>query len=137
MRALLIALLALSATGCNIFGPTKSVDGHWIGRVGKFYFVCMTLQQDGDTITGTASAISDGFLLYSGVPVRGEHPDVAFTIGAANTEPCCAHMAGSGFSGKQDSTEDIVGRYGTGDIRFELDDGSFNSNLCTATRTAP
>jgi hypothetical protein len=94
----------------------------------------MNLQQDGDTITGTASAVSDGFLLYTNVPVRGEHPDVNFTVGAANTEACCQHMAGTTFSGKQDSTEDIVGRYGTGDIRFQRDE---NGTLCANAKTVP
>ena len=121
MRAF-ICLLALSTAGCNVFGPSQSVDGLWTGSLGKFSFVCMNLQQNGDTITGTASAISDGFVLYKDAPVRGEHPDVSFTVGSANTEACCQHMAGTTFSGKQDSTEDIVGRYGSGDIRFVRDD---------------
>jgi hypothetical protein len=133
MRAF-IFLLALSTAGCNVFGPSSSVDGQWTGSLGKFSFVCMNLQQDGDTITGTASAVSDGFLLYTNVPVRGEHPDVSFTVGAANTEACCQHMAGTTFSGKQDSTEDIVGRYGTGDIRFVRDD---HGTLCANAKTVP
>jgi len=101
--------------------------------LGKFSFVCMTLRQDGDTITGTASAASDSFLLYRGVPVSGEHPDVNFTVAAVNTEACCQHMVGLTFSGKQDSTEDIVGHYGTGDIRFQRDD----RNVCGTARTVP
>jgi hypothetical protein len=133
MRAF-IFLLALSTAGCNVFGPSKSVGGLWTGSLGKFSFVCMNLQQDGDSITGTAAAVSDGFLLYQNVPVRGEHPDVNFTVGAANTEACCPHLAGTTFSGKQDGTEDIVGRYGTGDIRFVRDD---NGTLCASTRTGP
>jgi hypothetical protein len=133
MRAV-IFLLALSTTGCNVFGPSQSVDGLWTGSLGKFSFVCMNLQQDGDTITGTAAAVSDGFLLYKDVAVRGEHPDVSFTVGAANTEACCQHLAGMTFSGKQDSTEDIVGRYGTGDIRFQRDDHGL---LCASAKTAP
>ena len=134
MRAF-IFLLALSTAGCNVFGPSQSVDGQWSGSVGgKFSFVCMNLQQDGDTITGTAAAMSDGFLLYKDAPVRGDHPDVSFTVGAANTEACCQHMAGTTFSGKQDSTEDIVGRYGTADIRFVRD---ANGTLCANAKTAP
>ena len=133
MRACFVVLLALSAAGCNVFGPSRSVDGEWIGELGKFSFVCMTLQQDGDTITGTASAASDSFLLYRGVPVSGEHPDVNFTVAPVNVETCCQHMVGLTFSGKQDSTEDIVGRYGTGDIRFQRDD----RNVCGTARTVP
>jgi hypothetical protein len=133
MRAICVVVLALFATGCNVFGPSRSVDGEWIGELGKSSFVCMTLTQDGDTITGTASAASDSFLLYRGVPVSGEHPDLNFTVTAVNTEACCQHMVGLTFSGKQDSTEDIVGRYGTGDIRFKLDD----RNVCGTARTVP
>jgi hypothetical protein len=133
MRACFVVLLALSAAGCNVFGPSRSVDGEWIGELGKFSFVCMTLRQDGDTITGTASAASDSFLLYRGVPVSGEHPDVNFTVAPVNVETCCQHMVGLTFSGKQDSTEDIVGRYGTGDIRFQRDD----RNVCGTARTVP
>jgi len=133
MRACFVVLLALSAAGCNVFGPSRSVDGEWIGELGKFSFVCMTLRQDGDTITGTASAASDSFLLYRGVPVSGEHPDVNFTVAPVNVETCCQHMVGLTFSGKQDSTEDIVGRYGTGDIRFQRDD----RNVCGTASTVP
>jgi len=133
MRAF-IFLLALTTAGCNLFGPSQSVDGLWTGSLGKFSFVCMNLQQNGDTITGTAAAVSDGFLLYRSVSVRGEHPDVNFTVGATNTEACCQHIAGTAFSGKQDSTEDIVGRYGTGDIRFVRD---ANGTLCANAKTAP
>lgn len=133
MRAIFVVVLALFATGCNVFGPSKSVDGEWIGELGKSSFVCMTLTQDGDTITGTASAASDSFLLYRGVPVSGEHPDVHFTVGPVNVETCCQHLVGITFSGKQDSTEDIVGTYGTGDIRFKLDD----RNVCGTARTVP
>ena len=133
MRACLVLLLALSAAGCNVFGPSRSVDGEWIGELGKFSFVCMTLRQDGDTITGTASAASDSFLLYRGVPVSGEHPDLNFTVGQVNVETCCQHLVGLTFSGRQDSTDDIVGRYGNSDIRFKLDD----RNACGTARTVP
>jgi len=133
MRASFVLLLALVATSCNVFGPSRSVDGEWIGELGKSSFVCMTLSQDGDTITGTASAASDGFLLYRGVPVSGEHPDVNFTVAPVNVETCCQHLVGVTFSGKQDSSEDIVGRYGSVDIRFKLDDRS----ACGTARTVP
>ena len=77
MRAIFVVLLALSSTGCNLFGPSRSVDGEWVGQLGKFSFVCLTLRQD--------------------------------------------------------SAEDIVGRYGTGDIRFERDD----RNVCGEAKTVP
>ena len=38
---------------------------------------------------------------------------------ATQTQPCCAQLAGTHFTGKQDSTKAIVGTYGTFDLRFE------------------
>jgi hypothetical protein len=32
--------------------------------------------------------------------------------------PCCQHLVGSAFAGRQDGTGDIVGRFGTVDLRF-------------------
>src|SRR5262245_37660705 len=127
----LVVLLAIGAAGCNPFGPARSVEGVWVAQQGKFSFVCLSLEQVGDTITGTAWARSDGFALYSGVPVHGEHPRVQFTVGPNNVAACCPHLAGTTFAGRQDSTDDIVGRLGAGDIRFELD----NRDLCAPSRT--
>ena len=111
--------LVLSAMGCNLTGPSESLTGTWTASLGKFSFVGITLQQNGDDITGTACARSDGVLLYSGVPVQGDHPRISFEVASTNTQPCCAHLAGTRFSGRQDSTEDIVGRLGAVDVRFE------------------
>jgi hypothetical protein len=123
LRALII-MLPLAFAGCNPFAPSRSVEGSWVGHQFKSSLVCLELRQDGDTITGTASAVTDGFLLYSRAPVNGEYPDVQFTVGAANTAPCCPHLAGARFDGRQDSSDDIVGRYGSADIRFEPGDAS-------------
>lgn len=111
--------LVLTSVGCNLTGPSESLTGTWTASLGKFSFVGITLDQDGDEISGTACARSDGVLLYSGVPVRGEHPRISFEVASTNTQPCCAHIAGTRFSGRQDSTHDIVGRLGNVDIRFE------------------
>lgn len=122
VRIWMVALAAAGA-GCNLTGPSESLTGTWTASLGKFSFVEMTLEQNGDDISGTACARSDGVLLYSGVPVRGDHPRVAFDVRATHTQPCCAHLAGTQFSGRQDSTEDIVGRLGSVDVRFERSDG--------------
>jgi hypothetical protein len=63
--------------------------------------------------------MSEGVLLYKDAPVSGDYPDVQFTVGAAHTQPCCPHLAGTHFAGKHDSTKDIVGAYGAVDLRFE------------------
>ena len=119
MRAVVL-LSALSTIGCNLTGPDEDLNGIWIARsIGHSSQVGFTLRQIDDTITGTACAISDGVLLYSDVPVTGDYPDVQFTVTALNTAPCCGQLAGTRFSGKQDDTKDIVGNYGTIDLRFE------------------
>lgn len=120
-RLYLICIAALGlATGCDVTGPSESLTGTWTASLGKFSFVTMTLQQTGDDeITGTACARSDGFLLYHGVPVNGEDEHVQFTVTAGYTQPCCAHLVATHFSGRQDSTGDIVGRLGNVDVRFE------------------
>jgi hypothetical protein len=58
-------------------------------------------------------------VLYKNVPVIGDYPDLQFTVAAQYTEPCCAQVAGRVFKGRQDSTKDIVGNYGSFDLRFE------------------
>ena len=90
-----------------------------MASLGKSSFVGITLQQDGDDISGTACARSDGVLLYHGVPVRGDYPRVEFDVSSAQTQPCCTFLAGTHFSGRQDDTRDIVGRIGNVDVRFE------------------
>jgi hypothetical protein len=106
--------LALLSAGCGLTGPSESLAGHWIARIQTAGFavsIGMTLQQTGDDITGTACTASNGQVGYSGVAVTGEYPNVQFT---AVTPP-----PGVSFRGRQDSTEDIVGTYGTVDIRFQ------------------
>ncbi|HUQ89881.1 MAG TPA: hypothetical protein VM096_20130 [Vicinamibacterales bacterium] len=116
----MILVLALSTVGCGVTGPSESVEGHWIARsIGHSSQVGFTLHQTGDSISGTACAMSDGVLLYSGAPVFGDYPDVQFTVSRANAAPCCLQMAGTRFTGKQDSTKDIVGSYGAIDLRFQ------------------
>ena len=113
-----VALVAASS-GCGFTGPSEPLTGLWTASTGKSSFITMQLQQTGDEITGTACSRSDGFLLYHGVPVHGEDERVEFTVPSGYTQPCCAHLVGTHFSGRQDSTGDIVGRLANIDIRFE------------------
>ena len=121
-----VLLLVLSAIGCDLItGPDEDLSGTWIARsIGHGSQVGFTLQQTGDTISGSACSISEGVLLYSGAPVTGEYPQVQFTVAAGNTAPCCANLVGTRFIGKRDSTKDIVGNYGTFDLRFQRSEAS-------------
>lgn len=120
MRTALVFIVLLSCASCSPTGPSQSLSGFWIARsIGHSSQVGFTLMQSGDMITGKACAMDSGVLLYKDAPVSGEYPHVEFTVFASQTQPCCSHMAGTRFSGKQDGTRDIVGSYGTIDLRFE------------------
>jgi hypothetical protein len=120
-----VLLLALSTIGCNLTGPDDDLSGTWVARsIGHASFVGFTLRQTGDAISGTACATSESVLLYTGAAVTGDYPDLRFTVAAGNTAPCCAQLAGTRFIGKRDSTKDIVGNYGTFDLRFERSEAS-------------
>ena len=120
MRYAIVGIVALSVLGCNVTGPKEDLSGHWIAQgAGHTLLFGFTLMQSGDLITGKACAMSDGLLMYKDAPVSGDYPDVQFTVGATQTQPCCANTAGAHFSGKQDGTKDIVGTYGNGDLRFK------------------
>ena len=111
MRAFL-CLLALSTAGCSIVGPSEDLTGVWTARVlgpGTSDHYTLTLQQDGDTITGFACAASFNLILFKDVPVYGEYPNLQFTVTATQRV----------FSGRQDGSKDIVGTYGTYDLRFQ------------------
>ena len=112
------AALGVMAAGCDVTSPSESLTGTWTASSGQSSFITMNLQQTGDDeISGTACARTDGFLLYHGVPVTGEDDDVEFTVPVGYTQPCCAHMAGTRFSGHESSGE-IVGRLASVDVRF-------------------
>jgi hypothetical protein len=116
-----IVVLALCCAGCGITGPSDDLTGTWTARVlgpGTFEQYQMTIRQDDDTITGRACATSFNQLLYKDVPVTGGYPNLQFTVTASETQPCCSAIAGRAFKGKQDKTMDIVGSYGSIDLRF-------------------
>jgi hypothetical protein len=120
MRIAVVLIVVLCCASCSPTSPSQSLSGFWIARsIGHSAQVGFTLMQSGDMITGKACAISDGVLLYKDAPVSGEYPNVQFTVAPQQTQPCCANIAGMHFSGKQDGTKDIVGTYGTIDLRFE------------------
>ena len=120
MRTSWLVIVALAGIGCDVTGPSRNLSGHWVARsIGHAELVGFTLMQSGAAITGKACAMSEGVVLYKDAPVFGEYPDVQFTVGATNTQPCCPNMAGTHFSGKQDSTSNIVGAYSQSDLRFE------------------
>ena len=122
MRAFVV-VLALSAASCSLFGPSEKLTGHWVSNSGdRFTFTELDLQQNGDTITGTACESSAGMVFFTGVEVTGDYPNIQFTVPASQTQPCCAPIAGSQFIGRQDGSKDIVGTYRNREIRFERSD---------------
>jgi hypothetical protein len=102
IRALVVAgCLAFVACGTDV--RVKDVSGAWSGNnphtlSSAFAIVQLVLHQNGAILTGKACEFDDGVLLYSGVPVTGSYPDVAFTVGASNSQPCC-NEAGLTFRG--------------------------------------
>lgn len=118
----MVVLAAVSST-CGLIGPDESLAGNWSANYGgKFGFIGLVLEQSGDEITGTACATNSGTLLFKNVPVRGEFPNVQFDVTGSYTEPCCSSLAGTRFSGRRDSTKDIVGVYQVTDVRFRRTD---------------
>ena len=116
MRTLLaMAGVVLTASACNLTGPSESVASNWaaIGPNPRGGSVGLILRQNGDTITGTACALDFNFVVYRDVPVFGEYPEVSFNA-----------PGGSQFRGRLDSTKDIAGEYGTFALRFKRTDGN-------------
>jgi hypothetical protein len=113
-RLLMIVALAIANSTCGLIGPSVSLAGNWSANYGgKFGFLGIVLDQSGDEITGTACYTNAGQLLYEQVPVRGDYPHVRFDV---------ANGSGARFSGRRDSTGDIVGVYQNTDVRFRRSD---------------
>ena len=114
MRILATIVLTALSLGCDLTGPSGSVSGAWTANTGgRFSFVSMTLEENGDDITGTACAVSDGIVLYRNVPVSGSYPNLQFTVNVTNVSNCCVELVGTRFSGRQESSGDIIGPYAT------------------------
>lgn len=119
----MIVALGFAHATCAFTGPSESLAGSWSANYGgKFGFLGIVLEQTGDEITGNACYSYAGTLLYQNVPVRGEYPHVRFDVAGSYTEPCCAAVTGARFTGRRDSTGDIVGVYQNTDVRFRRSD---------------
>ena len=136
LRFSVLAALACAGSSCNLItGPSGSVTGMWraIGPNPRTDGAGLILQQTGDEITGTACKWSIPVVVYTGVPVRGEYPNVRFDVGPEHLCPACSGSAVR-FVGRQDSTKDIVGTFTpvppdgrSYDLRFTRT----NSNPCS------
>ena len=101
-----VTTLALSA--CDLLtGPSGSVAGSWraqgIGHSGHYFDLSLT--QDDDTISGVVCSSDGGFLLFAGVRVSGQLPDVTFVAPGPN-----ARFAGT----FEDDRDQIAGDLGSG-----------------------
>jgi hypothetical protein len=117
-----LALLAVCA--CGPTAPSRSIAGSWFARgIGHSQVFELVLQQDGERVSGSACGVDGGIVLFSGAPVRSTHPNVQFIVTAAAAGACCPHLAGRQFSGRLDDTGDVVGQFGTIDLRFTRSEG--------------
>jgi hypothetical protein len=131
VKSILPIVLAAAGSSCNLLtGPSGSVTGMWsaIGPNPRADSAGLILQQTGDDITGTVCRRSDRFVVYTGVPVHGEYPDLQFDVGPQHLCADCGFWAGR-FVGRQDGTKDIVGTFTpqspgarTYDLRFTRTD---------------
>ena len=91
----------------------------------KFTFAYLSIEQRGDDVSGTACATAVGVgTLYRGVPIRGDAPHVQFDVASTYTMPCCAGATGTRFTGRRDSTGDIIGVYNNREVRFTRSDAA-------------
>ena len=98
-RRLAVAAALLGVlTDC---GPgVRSVSGAWTTPYGgHLAYIELLLQQDGSMLSGKACRSDSGVLIFSQTPVLGDYPDLAFTVVAADVQPCCASWAGTTFRG--------------------------------------
>ena len=123
----------LSVANCGLFGPSESLTGGWFAYGFKFQAFYLCIEQTGDTVSGRASGrdstfgiSSGGPFLFRDAPVSGNYPNVTFTVTKETVNACCPHLVGRTFSGKFDTTRDIVGGFvGTNyDIRFKRNESA-------------
>jgi hypothetical protein len=136
--ATVVVIVALTFVGvsCNLTGPSESLAGTWMARgIGHSSIFGLTLQQNGDRITGTA-CYTDAIQIFSGVPVTGDYPDLLFEAGPGDFTPCqngsVADCTGvnARFVGRQDSTKAIVGTYANQSQRVDLRFGRTERSPC-------
>jgi hypothetical protein len=101
--------------GCGLLGPSESFEGEWVAHAGKYYYIGLSLRQNGDTVSGVACASDAGNLLYAKAPVAGTHPSIRVVVTAAATAPCCSHLAGQTFGAEMEDRGEIVT---PGGVRF-------------------
>ena len=127
----IVLTAALASSACDLVtGPSKSAAGSWrapgIGHSGHSFE--LVLAQDDDTISGVACSTDGGFLLFQGVPVGGELPDVTFV------EP----GSGRRFAGKfEDDRDEIAGDLGSGSGHIPLRFTRTGDGRCAGAKPLP
>ncbi len=108
---------AMISCACHLFGPSTPstpVTGAWFARgngiTPNYYY--LSLQQNGDDITGTMCHIASSLLRpdIKAAPVNGKFPYVRWVVTEASgcNVPLCAGIVGFDWSGRVDGTGDIV-----------------------------
>jgi len=141
-------LIVVALTGCGAFvacgTEVRDVSGAWSGNdphtmLTASEVVQLVLQQNGGILVGKACLVEDGFLVFSGAPVTGSYPDVAFTVQASNVQPCCTGFAGTSFHGSFNGPGNALnGSFGGSsnpDDQYTLTRASEGS--CQGARTVP
>ena len=133
-KVVLIAALTFAGASCNINGPTGPLTGTWMARgIGHSSIFGLTLQQNGDRITGTA-CYTDAIEIFTGVPVTGDDPELRFEARPGDFTPCrtgatdCTGVTAQ-FSGQRDG-DTIVGTYSNQAQRVELRFGRSERSPC-------
>ncbi len=124
---IVVIATAMSTCACNLFGPSTPstpVTGTWSARGAThspaLYY--LSLQQNGDDITGTMCAVASGRRFIKAAPVSGKFPYVRWVVTEASgcDVPLCAGVVGRDWSGRVDGTGDIVAAVAPdNELRFE------------------
>ena len=122
---------AVTASACDLLtGPSGSVAGSWraqgIGHSGHYFDLSLT--QDDDTISGVVCSSDGGFLLFQGVRVSGELPDVTFVAPGPN-----ARFAGT----FEDDRDQIAGDLGSGAGHIPLRFNRTGDGRCGGAKPLP
>lgn len=126
----IVFVVAFLSSSCSLFtGPSGSVAGSWramgIGHSGQYFDLSLT--QDDDTISGVVCGSDGGFLLFEGVRVSGELPDVRFVAGS-----------GARFEGKfEDDRDQIAGDLGSGSEHIPLRFMRTGEGRCAGAKPLP
>lgn len=130
MRFVFVAVMTLALSACDVVtGPSGNVAGSWrapgIGHSGQYFD--LSLAQDGDTVSGVACSSDGGYLLFEGVPVTGELPDLTFVM-----------PSGARFTGTfEDDRDQIAGDLGPGQGHIPLRFTRTSDGRCTGAKPLP